>query len=112
MTTFLRRRNREATQLTSKINDLALFNGNNLPDLNVSLHHTDSRHSMNIWGDGGAVLRVNWCAVPTVVDGHVYHVGYELFHDGRLLARDEAASFLTIEQLHGLVILLVKDVFC
>ena len=101
-----------ATQLTSKINDLALFNGNNLPDLSVSLHHADNRHSMHIWGNGGAVLRVNWCAVPAMIERRQYHVSYEVFHAGRLFVKDSATSFLTIEQLHGLVILLVKDVFC
>lgn len=101
-----------ATQLTSKINDLAVFNGNNLPDLNVTLHHEGNAHSLNIWGDGSAVLRVNWCAVPAMVEGRQYHVSYEVFHAGRLFVKDTASRFLTIEQLHGLVILLVRDVFC
>lgn len=100
------------TCLTSKINDLAVFNGNNLPDLNVSFHHSGTIHSLNIWGNGSAVLRVHWCAVPAMITGRQYHVGFELFRDGKLIAKDTATSFLSIEQLHGLVILLVKDVFC
>lgn len=100
------------TCLTSRINDLALFKDAGLPDLNASLHHADNRHSMHIWGNGSAVLRVNWCAVPAIVEGRQYHVSYEVFRAGRLFVKDSATSFLTIEQLHGLVILLVRDVFC
>lgn len=101
-----------ATLLNTRIRDLALFKDAGLPDLNASFHHADNRHSLNIWGNGGAVLRVNWCAVPAIVEGRQYHVSYEVFHAGRLFVKDSATSFLTIEQLHGLVILLVKDVFC
>ena len=101
-----------ATLLNTRIRDLALFKDAGLPDLNVSFHHeANNSHSMNIWGDGGAVLRVNWCAVPAMIERR-YHVGYEYFHNGRLIAKDWAVSFLTIEGLHGLVILLVRDVFC
>ncbi|EIH1744089.1 hypothetical protein LGH41_004449 [Escherichia coli] len=101
-----------ATCLTSRINDLALFNNAHLPDLNVSFNHEGNSHSLNIWGNGGAVLRVNWCAVPAMIERRQYHVSYEVFHAGRLFVKDSATSFLTIEQLHGLVILLVRDVFC
>ena len=101
-----------ATLLNTRIRDLALFKDAGLPDLNASFHHADNRHSMHIWGDGGAVLRVNWCAVPAMIERRQYHVSYEVFHAGRLFVKDSASRFLTIEELHGLVILLVKDVFC
>lgn len=101
-----------ATLLNTRIRDLALFKDAGLPDLNASFNHEGNSHSLNIWGNGGAVLRVNWCAVPAIVEGRQYHVSYEVFHAGRLFVKDSATSFLTIEQLHGLVILLVSDVFC
>ncbi|ENI3992547.1 hypothetical protein ABXY50_005340 [Escherichia coli] len=101
-----------ATMLNTRIRDLALFKDAGLPDLNASFHHEDNRHSLNIWGNGGAVLRVNWCAVPAMIERRQYHVSYEVFHAGRLFVKDSATSFLTIAQLHGLVILLVRDVFC
>lgn len=94
-----------------KTGDMVIYKGLVDPELNVKLEGGEELHKMHVW-DEKQELVFWWEPLPAMIEGRVYRFGYELFHNGRLMAKDRAARFLTIEELHGLILVLVRDVFC